>query len=298
MTRICSHSGSHHADDAFGISILTQLFDADVIRSRDPEVWAACEFLVDVGGVYDPEAGRFDHHQKEFNEQRSNGVPYAGAGLVWRSYGVQYVQSFHPELATEDAERVAARVDANLIQHVDAVDSGITVPGPFAFSVSGIIDRFNPTWLDEAPNNDDAFDAARSLACVILYNEMNSVYAELKAEELLGRETQTLFDGQVLVLEQARIPYEPFVLRNCPDVRFVMYPSNGQWTVKVVPVSLGSFTARADLPESWAGLRDEALAQLTGVTDAVFCHKGRFIAAANTKDGAVELARQAVEALM
>jgi uncharacterized UPF0160 family protein len=61
-----------------------------------------------------------------------------------------------------------------------------------------------------------------------------------------------------------------------------------------VPVSAESFDARADLPEAWAGLRDADLAAVTGVPDAGFCHNGRFIAAAKSFEGILEMARQAL----
>jgi uncharacterized UPF0160 family protein len=53
------------------------------------------------------------------------------------------------------------------------------------------------------------------------------------------------------------------------------------------------------LPAAWAGLRDDALASVTGVADATFCHNGRFIAAVKSYQGAralASLALQAVEA--
>lgn len=36
----------------------------EVIRSRDPKVLDPLPILVDVGSVYDPSKGRYDHHQK------------------------------------------------------------------------------------------------------------------------------------------------------------------------------------------------------------------------------------------
>ena len=35
-----------------------------VNRSRDPKELDTCNVVVDVGGVYEPENNRFDHHQK------------------------------------------------------------------------------------------------------------------------------------------------------------------------------------------------------------------------------------------
>ena len=49
-----------------------------------------------------------------------------------------------------------------------------------------------------------------------------------------------------------------------------------------------------DLPESWAGLRDQELINATGVSDAVFVHRNRFMAVAKNKQGAVRLAELAL----
>ncbi len=42
------------------------------------------------------------------------------------------------------------------------------------------------------------------------------------------------------------------------------------------------------------GLRDEELQKITGVEDAVFCHKGLFLAVSKSKEGAVKLAELAL----
>ena len=55
------------------------------------------------------------------------------------------------------------------------------------------------------------------------------------------------------------------------------------------------FKNRKDLPAEWAGLRDAELARVTGVADAVFCHRNRFMAVARTKEGAVALAKLALK---
>ena len=56
----------------------------------------------------------------------------------------------------------------------------------------------------------------------------------------------------------------------------------------------GSFKSRKLFPESWAGLKDEALKNETGVETATFCHNGRFICCAKTKEDAIKLAEIAV----
>jgi len=56
-----------------------------------------------------------------------------------------------------------------------------------------------------------------------------------------------------------------------------------------------TFINRKNFPKPWAGLRDEELANVSGVRDAVFCHRGLFLAVAQSKEGAVKLAQIAVE---
>lgn len=301
MQFIGTHSGSHHADDAVGVAILLQLWPtAKVFRTRDPDVLAVCDAVVDVGGEHNQVSNRFDHHQKGFDKRRENGIPYAGAGLVWLSWGTFYVQDVCPWLGRAEARTIADEVDARLIQHVDAVDSGVSVPGPQDYGLSGIISTLNATWQDEAPRekDDQRFAEATSLAGIVLKNLVRTVAAEHAAvvKVMTG---QPLAAGRILVLDAPRLPYDAIVAEKMPHVLFVVYPESAgkQYQVRVVPKVLGEFAARADLPESWAGLRDGDLAAVTGVFDAVFCHNGRFICGAGSKAGAIRLAELAVAAL-
>ena len=73
---IGTHNGSFHCDEALGVALLrrTAAFaDAKVLRSRNQEALDKCDVVIDVGGVYDPAANRFDHHQKEFGDVFGHG---------------------------------------------------------------------------------------------------------------------------------------------------------------------------------------------------------------------------------
>lgn len=62
--------------------------DIDLVRSRDSSILAQCDILVDVGGVYDVAAQRFDHHQRGFEEVFGEGgynkTKLSSAGLVYK----------------------------------------------------------------------------------------------------------------------------------------------------------------------------------------------------------------------
>lgn len=61
-------------------------------RSRDPAVLSDCDVIIDVGGVYEPVNGRFDHHQRGFEEVFGFGfntkLSSAGWLLVARQHSI------------------------------------------------------------------------------------------------------------------------------------------------------------------------------------------------------------------
>src|SRR3712207_7557428 len=59
-----SHPGNFHADDVFAVAVLQLVHgELEVVRTRDPELHAAADVRIDVGGRHDPATGDFDHHQ-------------------------------------------------------------------------------------------------------------------------------------------------------------------------------------------------------------------------------------------
>ncbi|MFQ3265592.1 MAG: uncharacterized UPF0160 family protein, partial [Colwellia sp.] len=62
---IATHNGNFHADDVFSIAALKNIFPSiKLIRTRNLELIAKADIVIDVGGEYDADAGRFDHHQR------------------------------------------------------------------------------------------------------------------------------------------------------------------------------------------------------------------------------------------
>jgi len=75
---IATHNGNFHADDVFSVAALKCIYPSiKLIRTRDLELIGQADIVLDVGGVYDPDAGRFDHHQRGGAGERENGIPYS-----------------------------------------------------------------------------------------------------------------------------------------------------------------------------------------------------------------------------
>lgn len=156
---IATHNGNFHADDVFAVAALKHLFpSAKIIRTRDLDVMAEADIVLDVGGIYDAEQGRFDHHQKGGAGARENGIPFSSFGLIWQKYGL--------EICAGDKE-VTNSLDKNLVSTIDAIDCGHVEGVQTGISLSQTISMFNPTWQEEG-DFDACFDEAVTFASRIL----------------------------------------------------------------------------------------------------------------------------------
>jgi uncharacterized UPF0160 family protein len=315
--RIATHNGSHHADETFGVAVLTALFpDHVLLRTRDPDQIARADFAVDVGGEWDPTRGRFDHHQRDFDGARTRlddqGQPvpaeaYASAGLVWREFGPAYVRQVAQGMGQQVDEAtlisIAQDVDSALVRYLDLVDNGVDAVAPGIFGLSEVLSLLNTDWMEEQALTREAHAALqleRFREGMALVRRMLDAFLRRKIGQLLAadkvRAGQRLFGGRLLYLPEGGMPWTRVVVEEMPQVQLVLYPDTepGRHQIRTVPQRLGSFRARLDLPAAWAGLRDEELAAATGVPDAAFCHRNLFIAVARSYEGALALAQQAL----
>ncbi|HEY0846563.1 MAG TPA: MYG1 family protein [Noviherbaspirillum sp.] len=307
---IATHSGKFHADDVWAVMVLDLVFPGcELIRTRDEARVRAADFAVDVGGVWDPQAGRFDHHQKGFAGARQSGVVYASAGLVWRAHGARCVAQVAQEragvaLAPKQAQEIAYAIDTDLVQYLDMSDTGAARNAPGGYGLSAVVSGFNPTWLEEEQAGSvvaaDAlrmrqFRRAMEYMADVLVNQVKYRVGSLLALDQV-RQARKLEDGRLLFLQNGALPWVQVVRNEMPKVLFVISynPAEQRHMLHTVPATSDTFEARKDLPAAWAGLQGAELAAVTGVPDAVFCHNGRFIASAVSFDGALALARLAL----
>lgn len=284
---VITHGGYFHADEVFA-SVILSYTTIPLIVARVMQVPENCEKLVyDIGG------GKYDHHQKE-KEYRSDGIPYAAAGLIWRDYGKRALRKrgVEEELLSE----AWARIDQSLIRGIDASDNGISMNADYSIlAVDSIIGMFNPFW-DECKDTDESFLEACALADQILKRAIDSAVSEVRGEGLI-KEAMGRADGRTIRLEKY-VPWQKCVCAEDPDNRFwyIVYPSNrGGYNVQCVPDYPDSFNMRHGLPEEWRGLRDEQLRRVTGVKDAVFVHPTGFIGGAESMEGALLMAEKAAQ---
>ena len=278
---IVTHNGNFHADDVFSVAALKSIFSSfTLIRTRDLDIIAKADIVIDVGGEYDPETNRFDHHQRGGAGERANGIPYSSFGLMWQKFGLDICQG---------NQDVANTIDADLVSTIDAIDCGHVKGVPEGISLSQTISMFNPTWQEDS-HFDSCFDEAVDFASRVLTRFIATANGGMSAKTIVANAIDKAQDPRVIVLEKYT-PWKKTVHALSEEALFMISPSGtGQWRIQTVPVEPGSFEDRKPLPKKWAGLSDIALQDETGIDDAMFCHNGLFIAGAGSFESTMKMA--------
>lgn len=193
-------------------------------------------------------------------------------------------------------------------------------------NVSSLVGDFNLNWNDPKPADADAaqeaedarfLEASRFIGAV--FHRKLTYYANswLPARSIVhaayGDRKNHDPKGRVMVIRQS-IPWKDHLYAVEAEaegenntnggenrVLYVLYPENPsslqttKWRIQAVPASRDSFESRKPLPESWRGLRDQELDQVSGILGCVFVHASGFIGGNKSWDGVRKMAMKAVE---
>ncbi|MFA6585645.1 MAG: MYG1 family protein [Candidatus Paceibacterota bacterium] len=291
--KLVTHNGSFHADDVFAAATLSLLLEKngetfEIIRTRDPKIVEEGDYVFDVGGIYDEKTNRFDHHQMSFKEEREEGILYSSFGLVWNKFGTNLCESLK---AKEIVER-------KLVVPIDANDNGFNlVENKYDVSpyfLEYLFYSMRPSWSEDNLNDDQMFFESVKIAKLILSREIIKAKDLILAEEKMIKNYQDSKDKRIIILDKDY--FYGNVLNKFKEPLFVIYPRTDKvsWAVRAVRDDSNNFKNRKNLPSAWAGLRDEELQKVTGVEDAIFCHRALFLAVARSKEGAIKLAELAL----
>lgn len=272
-----THDGSFHADEVTTCALLL-LFDlidrSKIVRSRDPAKLATCEYVCDVGGIYDPESKRFDHHQSDYREDLSS------AGMIClylKEKGIIDPATYN-------------FFNRSLILGIDAHDTGRAAQEMGVCTFSHVVSNFVPPMYDAPPEmQNEAFSKALDFVVGHLkrmlerYHYIQSCRQKV-AELMAKKEKYLLFDTAMPWIESF---FDLGGERH--PAQFVIMPAGGHWKLRGIPPTFEErMKVRVPLPEKWAGLLEDDLKRVSGIPGAIFCHKGRFVSVWETKEDALK----------
>lgn len=209
-----THSGKFHVDDVISTIFLSKLKE-NIILIRVPTVK---NINIENKIVYDIGLGEFDHHQKNRNGQRKNGIYYSSIGLLWNKFGKRYLES----LNVKNIDKTFQYIDDELIQYIDATDN-MQIEYLENKISPDFIKLCNPEW-NENISEDEAFINALKLADEFWNIYIKHSIAEVEAIDIIlnkiskSKECYVVFDSE--------IPYRKAIkLYNGNKVKYIILKS-------------------------------------------------------------------------
>lgn len=278
IPRSCgTHDGTFHADEVTACALLW-LFDMIepdlIVRTRQPELLSRCEYVCDVGGIYDSDLKLFDHHQADYSG------PLSSAGMVLlylKEIGKLTESEYHA-------------FNSAIIQGVDAHDNGKDPQIPGLCTYSHIVSNFTPINHDvDAESLNNAFHEALHFAKDHLKRFWRRYQYIHSCRDVV---VNVMRQSDRFLLFEKSIPWMDCFFEfggvNHP-AEYVIMPSGKHWKLRgIPPTPEDKMKVRRPLPLEWAGLLDADLKVVTGIGGSIFCHKGRFISVWETREDALK----------
>lgn len=316
MKTIVVHDSKFHADDALTCFFLlnTEEFaGSQIIRTRNQEIIEKADVVADVGGVYDHEKRRYDHHMTSFTEKfPGSDIPCAAAGIVYFHFGKEVLTNILKKNGRDIGEHVDYLYNemySAFVKEIDAIDNGVNMfpPGvePTYSIKTGISSRIailNPHWKEVGVSDYERFKQAIDLIGKEFTDCLLYIFdSQIPAIEFVKKAFADRFNvdesGKIMVLNDM-CPFDKHMKRlededeTKPKVLYVITPRNdGSFNVKAVGTGKG-FELRKPLP--FAGLRDEELSKACGIEGGIFVHKSGFLGGFKTLEQAIQFAKYAV----
>lgn len=288
--KVCVHDGVFHLDEVTAVAMLKLIFDVELTRSREPAVWALNDLLVDVGGEFNAATGRFDHHQRGFQDtMRSLGkgpfdTKLSSAGLVYAHFGPQIIaacltklnsagQNIAPQLSEQEVRKVFLRVYAKFIEPIDANDNGIArydgqLPPPKFdngyIGLPAMISLFNADDVIGCAQKNQFSEAVDFVGDFFEKIVYDVVTKWLPAETAVTKAaTEAIAQKRPYMLMDEFYPVQEYVeaVPGNESLLYVITQDKGknQFVVKCLNKKGDQFTSRKPLCEPWRGLNGTAL---------------------------------------
>lgn len=275
MYKVFTHSQQFHIDELIAIALLdVYVFQGkyEVVRTRDEKILAEARknpeaFVIDVGGVYDPDMLNFDHHQNDDKLRWADGLPYSSCGLVWK--WLRETKKLHQHMNDETMDII----ENDLVRRVDKHDNGLEKMSELILLI-----MYNRK-PDDPKAQDRQFKMASRAAKDYFINYYSYVRGNIKAEKEIVKAIKKSEVHQDIVVCESNIKDASKRVAQLTDKKMVIYPhSNGMWAIKTVPSDpRNDFSQKCPAPKEWLGLKEKELETASGIQGLYFCHKGGFL---------------------
>lgn len=268
-----THSGTFHVDDVISTIFLSKIFkEINLIRVPSMDNRSVNNKL-----VFDIGLGEFDHHQKNRNGKRENGIYYSSIGLLWKKYGKKYLRNIN----AKNINKVYEYMDKELIQYIDATDNMQMEYLENKVSPD-FIKYCNPQWNENIPE-DKAFVHALKLADEFWNIYIKHAIAEVEAIELILNEAKSCKECYLVFNKD--LPYRKAVkfLKN-NKIKYIILKSRREgYDIRTIKESY-KFRDEIAKAENINNSRN-----LVGIRDLIYADTNGKLCCTKTLDSAIKL---------
>lgn len=247
----------------------------------------------------------------------------SSSGLVFAVFGKEVIIKLlsmtgpYEKLSDDEKKMIDAIYDKSYIEffeEIDAIDNGVEVAEGsdlvynyhISSGISSRVGRLNPYGDDvKAADRLDKFHEAMKVVGAEISEGIRFLGqkwwpARQRFREFVTKRHEIDPSGQIVRLEGDMTGYKSAIMEleeelGCVgEIKFVVYQDAGdkpKWRATTLPVSLKSFASRVPLLEAWRGKRDEELASVSGIADAMFVHMSGFTGGAVSYESVIKMVR-------
>lgn len=269
-----THSGTFHVDDVISTIFLSKIFkEINLIRvPRIDNRSIGNKLVFDIG------LGEFDHHQRNRNGKRENGIYYSSIGLLWKKYGKEYLKNIN----AKNINKVYEYIDKELIQYIDATDNM-----QMEYLKSKIVPDFvklcNPEW-NEDMTEEEGFIHALKLADEFWNVYIKHALAEVEAIEIIIRKTNETKENYAIFDKE--LPYRKAInLLENKNIKYLIFKS------KRICYNIRIIDKKLEFKKGIVMNNIEQSKSLSGIKDLLYVdHHGK-LCCTETLDSAISLVK-------
>lgn len=304
--QIATHDGNFHSDEIVAIAVLTTIFkNHKIIRSRDRNVLALVDIVVDVGDVYDHTLRRYDHHMR--NPPRDErGHMYSSAGLIWKHYGDAYLTSIGiPKSISLNntsfpiKDEVFKMIHNKWIYPIDLVDNG-EIPGPTV--ITELVTNLRPIDPEKtrAKYDEQFFKALKLITDLLERTCFHCADTIISQSRFISGNNRIVNNGRILISDHPIISSHQIT---DPNIHFSIFPTKDyvdedviKYTIKPIP-SRGKKNFKTSIPSILLGARSELIVEITGCEGISYIHHNGFRVISETEEAAVNFCNYLIDHL-
>ena len=268
-----THSGRFHIDDVISTIFLSKIMDKVVLlRIANIKNENLKNKL-----VYDIGLGEFDHHQKNRNGQRKNGIYYSSIGLLWKKFGKKYLE----KIKAKNIDKIFEYMDKELIQYIDATDN-MQIEYLENKVSPDFIKLCNPEW-NENISEDEAFINALKLADEFWDIYIKHAIAEVEATEIILDKIEKCKDCYLVFDKE--LPYKKAVkLSTNINLKYIIFKSRREgYDIRIVKDSCkfkDEIVRSKNIDES---------VKITGINELTYVDNNGKLCCTKTLDSAIQI---------